>query len=58
MLSNTFHVKVLAAVDGKVEEQTGSGSHLWAEKNYTFVCVDVLHLDGCSRAKHTKFKTT
>ena len=28
------------------------------KKGYKFVCVDVLHLDGCSRAKHTKLKTT
>ena len=47
------------SVDGKGEEQTGSGFQLWAEKKgYTFVCVDVLHSDGCSRAKHAKFKTT
>ena len=51
-------LKGTAAIDGKGKEHTGSGSHFWAEKNYTFVCVDVLHLDGCSRAKHTKFKTT
>ena len=49
---------MLAAVEGKVEEQTGSGSHLWAKKGYKFVCVDILHLDGCFRAKHTKLKTT
>ena len=52
-------LKEPAAVDGKGEEQTGSGFQLWAEKKgYKFVCVDVLHLDGCSRAKHTKLKTS
>ena len=47
-----------AAVDGEVEDQTVSGFQLWAVKNcYKFACIDVLHLDGCSRAKHTKLKT-
>ena len=52
-------LKGLAAVDGKGEEQTVSGLQLWAVKNcYKFACIDVLHLDGCSRAKHTKLKTS
>lgn len=52
-------LKESAAVDGKGEEQTVSGFQLWAVKNcYKFACIDVLHLDGCSRAKHTKLKTT
>ena len=46
------------AVDGKGEKQNGSGFQLRAEKGYKFVCVDVLHLDGCSSAKHTKLKIT
>ena len=51
-------LKKSAAVDGKGEEQTVSGFQLWAVKNcYKFACIDVLHLDGCSRAKHTKLKT-
>ena len=52
-------LKETAAVDGKGEEQTGSGFQLWAEKkSYKFVCVDVSHLDGCFRAKHSKLKIT
>lgn len=58
MLSNTFMLKESAAVDGKGEEQTFSGFHLWAFKNcYKFACIDVSHLDGCSRAKYTQLKT-
>ena len=53
-----FMLKESAAVDGKGEEQTVSGFQPWAVKNYyKFACIDVLHLDGCSRAKHTKLKT-
>ena len=52
-------LKELAAVDGKGEEQTVSGFQLWAVNNcYKFACIDVLHLGGCSRAKHTKLKTS
>ena len=59
MLSNTFYVTGSAAVDGKGEEQTGSGFHLQAvRKGYKFACIDVLHIDGCSKAKHTKLKTS
>ena len=52
-------LKEPAAVDCKGEEQTGSGLQLWAlKKGYKFACVDVLHVDDCSRAKHTKLKST
>ena len=50
-------LKEPTAIDRKGEEQTGSGSHLWTKKVYKLVCVDVLHLDGRSGAKHTKLKT-
>ena len=54
-----FMLKQPAAVDGKGEEQIGSVFHFLAEKKvYEFVCVDVLQLDGCSKAKHTKLKAT
>ena len=59
MLSNTFQFKEPAAVYGRGEEQTGSGFQLWAvKKGYEFVCVDAFHLDVCSRANHTKLKTS
>ena len=48
-----------AAVECKGEEQTGTGFQLWAlKKGYKFPCIDVSHLDDCSRAKHTKLKTS
>jgi len=50
-------LKESAAVDGKGEEQTVSGFQLWAVKNcYKFACIDVLHLDGCSRANIKNLK--
>jgi len=48
----------LPAVDGKGEEPSGSGFQLWAKKGYKFACIDVLRVDGCFRAKHTKLKTS
>ena len=52
-------LKKSAAVDGKGEEQTVSGFQLRAVKNcYKFACIDVLHLDGCARERHTKLKTS
>ena len=52
-------LKELTAVSGKGEEQTGSGFQLQAINNgYKFACIDVLHSDDCSRAKHTKLKTS
>ena len=51
--------KESAAVDGKGEKQTVSALQLWAVKNcYKFACIDVLQLNCCSRAKHTKLKTS
>ena len=51
-------LKEPAAVDSKGEEQTGSGLQLWAlKKGYKSACVDILHLDDCSKVKYTKLKT-
>ena len=52
-------LKEAVAGDGKGEEQTVFAFQLWPVKNcYKFACIDLLHLDGCSRAKHTKLKTS
>ena len=59
MLSNTFHGMRASCS----RWQRWRTDWFWfplagRKKTYKFFCVDVLQLDGCSRVKHAKLKTT